>query len=75
MVEILDVMWFSGRDTVGIVRVNVPHEGIKYYIGTGKGMNAEADKQHIADWGDRFPNRAGDVLFGADQYHYWEDHD
>ena len=75
MVEILDVMWFSGRDTVGIVRVNVPHEGIKYYIGTGIGDTEENDKQRIAEWGAYFPKRAGDALFQVDQYRYYEDHD
>lgn len=73
--EILDVLWFCGQATVGIVRVNDPLEGIKYYIGTGKGMNEAADKQHIADWGDYFPKHAGDVLFKVDEWHHGEGED
>lgn len=62
--KILGVRWFSGRDTVGVVRVDVPYDGIKYYVGAGFGHNEHDDQQHIANWGARFPNDAGDLLFG-----------
>jgi hypothetical protein len=62
--KILDVKWFCGHSNVGIVRVDDPYEGIKYYISSCPGMNEDADKEHIAAWGSTFPNDAGDVLFG-----------
>lgn len=68
--QLIDVRWFCGRTQVGIVQVNEPYEGIKYYIasppGEAKGYNEDEDIQFIADWGSTFPKDVGDVLFGAD---------
>lgn len=64
MSEQLEVRWFSGRSTIGVVRVVDPYDGPKYYIGPGQGISEEADTKMIRDWGTRFPNDAGDVLFG-----------
>jgi hypothetical protein len=61
--KILDVMWFGGTSCVGIVRVEDPYEGIKYYISSCTGMNEDVDKEHIAAWGATFPKAAGDMLF------------
>jgi hypothetical protein len=63
--EILDCMWFSGRTSVGIVKVKDEYEGVKYYIGSAMGIKEKDDMQHIADWGATFPKSAGDVLFGV----------
>ena len=63
--KILGVSWFNG---CGIVRVEDRYEGIKYFIGTydeSRDYDMKADTQHIVDWGSRFPNDAGDVLFGV----------
>lgn len=65
--KILDVMWFSSYGTVGIVRVSVPQEGIKYYIASCHGLDEQVDKKHIAAWGATFPNYAGDFLFGIQE--------
>jgi hypothetical protein len=62
--KVLDVKWFSGQSTVGIVRVEDPYEGIKYYIGSATGMNEDIDKEHISAWGATFPNDIGDIMFG-----------
>ena len=59
--KILDVKWFN---SIGIVRVEDDFLGIVYYIGYADTGTEESDKQHIADWGNRFPIDAGDVLFG-----------
>ena len=66
--EILDVMWFSGHSTVGIVKVNDQYDGIKYYIGAAPFFeyaphNENADMKWIADWGSTFPKSVGNVLF------------
>jgi hypothetical protein len=48
-----------------VVRVDDPHDGIKYYIGVAPGLDEQDDIQWIADWGSSFPTDAGDVLFGV----------
>lgn len=67
--KIIGVVWFSGRSTVGIVKVNDEYDGIKYYIGsppfTGWGSEEEQDKQWIADWGASFPPALGEQLFAS----------
>ena len=66
--KILDVMWFSGRSHLGIVKVFDDYDGIKYYIGSPSAVvSEEVDKQWIADWGSTFPYEAGNVLFGDDE--------
>lgn len=63
--KILDARWFNGRSCVGVVRVEDPYDGIKYYIGTAEGFEEEIDMEYIAAWGAKFPKDAGDVLFGV----------
>lgn len=63
--KILGVRWFSSSTCVGVVRVDDEYDGIKYYIGAVAGLSEDADKERIADWGARFPNDAGDILFGT----------
>ena len=66
MMEILDVKWYcAGHGNCGIVKVNDPYDGIKYYIGAFRGDNEEEDKQWIASWGSSFPKEAGDILFNT----------
>lgn len=60
--KILGVRWFND---IGIVRVDTALDGIVYFIGYAKGNDEEEDKQFIADWGSRFPEQVGDVLFGV----------
>lgn len=64
--EILGVRWFSGRNCVGLVRVDIPFEGIQYYIGPAEGLDEDIDTVSIAEWGARFPDDAGDLLFGIE---------
>lgn len=62
--KILDMYWFNGG---GIVRVDDGDGNIKYYIRSIDkfGSNDEdTDAVFIANWGNRFPNAAGDALFG-----------
>ena len=58
--NIIDAYWF---DNIGVVMVEDPYDGIKYYIGSGNGFTEEADRYHIAKWGLSFPKDAGDALF------------
>lgn len=59
------VRWFNGRNCIGVVRVVDPYDGVQYYIGVGNGYDEQQDIEFIAAWGTRFPNDAGDVLFGT----------
>ena len=64
--KVLDAVWYcAAHGNVGILRVEDPYEGVKYYIGQCSGDSAEYDTQHILDWGSTFPTPAGDKLFGV----------
>ena len=61
--QILGCRWFND---VGIVRVETEHDGIRYYIKAIVNATTEAnDARMIAEWGARFPDEVGDVLFGV----------
>lgn len=63
--KILNSYWFNGG---GIIRVETEYDGIKYYIGAWGplgSMDQKKDADFIANWGNTFPNVAGDVLFGV----------
>lgn len=62
---LLDVMWFSGQQCIGIVRCQTEYDGIQYYIGNAMGGDADIDAEHIMAWGACFPINAGDLLFGV----------
>lgn len=64
--QVLDVIWFSGTSTVGLVQVMDEYDGIKYYIGAVSGMDEKVDTEYVAAWGARFPKNVGDILFGGD---------
>lgn len=61
--KVADVVWFTGTSCVGVVKVEDPYDGIKYYISSASGMNEEIDMEHIAAWGASFPKDIGDLLF------------
>ena len=63
--KVLGVVWFGGRSTIGIVKVEDEYDGIKYLIGACQGsLDSEADDiQYIVDWGSHFPQGAGQALF------------
>lgn len=64
--KFIDSIWFcAGHGNVGIVRVEDPFEGVKYYIGQCSGRDEDSDVTHIMEWGSTFPTPAGDVLFGV----------
>lgn len=63
--EVKDWRWFSGSLSVGIVMVEDEYEGRLYYIGPSNDNSEVKDVQWIAAWGAKFPQAAGDVLFGV----------
>lgn len=62
----LRVQWFSSvKGTVGIAMCEDDFGNISYRLSAIDGFNENVDVNHIAAWGARFPNNAGDVLFGV----------
>jgi len=64
--KVLNSYWFSpmASQIIGIVKVlSGDGEGIKYYIGMASGHDKDADEQHIAQTGARFPDSSGALLF------------
>lgn len=64
--KILDVMWFSGRNSVGIVRAEDEYDGVVYYIGGVYAGRGQLVVEYIMAFGAKFPKHAGDILFGVD---------
>ena len=64
--KVLDSIWFTqmGGSLIGIAKVQTEYDGVKYYIGTGSGMDQETDAMHIAETGAKFPIEAGEAIFG-----------
>jgi hypothetical protein len=70
---IIDQIWFTGNQCIGIVQIVQEHEqeeyrqtgqaNFKYYIGTGQGQDEKADASYIADHGVPFDKAAGNALF------------
>jgi hypothetical protein len=62
----LDVMWFtSTKGTVGVVKVDTPYDGIEYRISAVDGFMEKMDVLQVMAWGARFPDAAGEALFGG----------
>lgn len=70
---IIDQIWFTGNQCIGIVQIVQEHEreeyrqtgqaNFKYYIGIGQGQDEKADANYIAEHGVPFDKAAGDALF------------
>lgn len=63
--KVLSSYWFNpmGADPIGVIKVSTDHEGIRYFIGIGRGKDKEEDEQHIAQTGAAFPSHIGTALF------------
>lgn len=64
--KVLGIEWFTNAlGCIGIARVETEHEGILYFISAAPGKDEEMDIALVRDYGARFPNHVGDVLFGV----------
>ncbi len=61
--EIIDYIWFTSTETVGVVLGKDPYDGYKAYIGVAKGVNELDDVKRIIEWGNKFPLEAAQKLF------------
>lgn len=59
--KILGVRWMNS--VIGVLKVDIEYDGVKYLIGVGKGLSEDDDIQYIADYGSTFPPEAGRALF------------
>jgi hypothetical protein len=46
--DVTKSIWFN---KIGIVQIQTQFNGVKYYIGEGKGIDQHQDEQHIAKLG------------------------
>ena len=58
-------LWFNGRGTVGITLAEDELGVVSYWIGAGDGLNETIDVNLITAFGARFPDAAGELLFGT----------
>ena len=64
--QILDVSWFTGIHSVGMVTIKNEVGEVKTYIGKVDGRNEKADTQEIMDYGSRV---TPEILEGILRYH------
>lgn len=70
MEQIKDHRWFSGRDCIGAVLVEVDGK-LCAYIGVATGMSEDADIAAIRSFGSRLPFNVADAMFpGIDEQNY-----
>ena len=64
--KIHNVLWFSsGKGLVGIVRATQDDGETGFWIAPADGFNEVIDANLVAAHGARFPETAGQALFGA----------
>jgi len=65
MSEAVDCTWFTNtKGLIGIAKVKTD-EGIEYRISPVDGFLPHMDVQQVVAWGARFPDAAGEALFGS----------
>jgi len=63
--QVVDVVWFSGTDTVGVVLCKDANLNyVKAYIGVGAGYDEQTDAESITKWGSKVPKAMAESLFG-----------
>jgi len=61
----LKCLWFtSAKGTIGIAKVKTYGGEIEYRISSVDGFLENMDVQQVVAWGARFPDSAGEALFG-----------
>ena len=66
--EALRCLWFTNsKGTIGIAKVKTYAGEIEYRISSVDGFLENMDVQQVVAWGARFPDNAGEALFGKHQ--------
>lgn len=64
--EALKVQWFNNpKGTIGVAKVKTHEGNIEYRISAVDGFLEHMDVQQIVAWGARFPDPAGEAMFGG----------
>jgi hypothetical protein len=64
--EALKVQWFTNpKGTIGVAKVKTHEGSIEYRISAVDGFLEHMDVQQIVAWGARFPDPAGEAMFGS----------
>ena len=64
--EALKVQWFNNpKGTIGVAKVKTHEGSIEYRISAVDGFLEHMDVQQIVAWGARFPDAAGEAMFGS----------
>lgn len=64
--EALRVQWFTNpKGTIGVAKVKTHEGNIEYRISAVDGFLEHMDVQQIVAWGARFPDAAGEAMFGS----------
>lgn len=64
--EALRVQWFTNpKGTIGVAKVKTNEGNIEYRISAVDGFLEHMDVQQIVAWGARFPDAAGEAMFGS----------
>lgn len=60
----MSFIWFTNpHGVIGVAKVTTNGE-TKYYISAVSGLDVAIDEETVISWGARFPDAAGDALFG-----------
>jgi hypothetical protein len=63
--EALRCLWFTNtKGCIGIAKVKTHAGEIEYRISSVDGFLENMDVLQVVAWGARFPNKAGEALFG-----------
>ncbi len=61
--NIVDVRWFTGKGSVGVVLLKTEFAGYKAYIGVGLDVNEDYDAAFIVAWGTKLPRNIAMAYF------------
>ena len=64
--EDIDIMYFPGRHTIGLVRYK-ESDRFQYKISPVAGMDESADCSYAKEFGAVFPQYCGNILFGDEE--------
>jgi hypothetical protein len=53
MLKVVDVIWITGRETIGLIACESEYDGMKYYMAPVTGDDLEQDIEYIKEWGTK----------------------
>ena len=62
-INIIDMRWFKGKGTVGVILVKGKYTGYRAYLGVGLDINEDYDAHFIVQWGNKLPRSLAMAYF------------